>query len=347
MTKEDILNVNKEYEKLVPPVKREMLFDESEDYNSFRNYIINQPQEAYSKKKLPFNEVVLLSYSYYKKNEVIDNARANGKRVFFIKQSIKGMADFCDAAGYYSYSTKKFVLLPFSFIVSKSRDLFTKVDTRADTPDGVNLYTLSVKVFDSPEDAASYVLGQRAGYNEWVDVKGNGLDVYYKRFAELASQQLVRQECKEMQNKPLKDLPSETTKTNDMYNELSTIIHSKNITQSVKHNTLPLFHIQIDDGNDTIHTAYGIYDAVTGSFILKAGSYMLEKVSSLYKYTADEMKRRIFIKKYCTKESVFFRIERDCNFMTPGQAASCVLGRVVDGWNEWKDETGKSLREFC
>lgn len=342
MHKEEKLNINEEFEKLVPSVKREMLFDESENYESLRNYIINQPREVYSKKKLPFSEVVLLSYPYYKKYEVIDLVKAKGKRIFFIKQSIKGKPDFCDAAGYYDYTTKKFVLLSYSYIVNKLRDLFKKNDTKTVALDGVNLYTISIKVFDSPEEAASYVLGQRAGLNEWVDIKGKGLDTYYKRFAE---PEFARQESNEAQTVP-NYLPPKITTNKELYNDLYVINKSEDNNQLVNNDTSIFFYIQIDIGTGTMYKAFGYYDVRARSFILKAGSCLLEKVSSSYKYTADEMKRRMLIKKYCTKESGFFRINRDCNFMTPSQAASCVLGCVVDGWKEWKDKTGKSLGEF-
>ena len=55
MAKEEKLNINEEFDKLLPPTERKSLFDDDEDYNSFRLYIMQQPRGFYtnSKNKLP------------------------------------------------------------------------------------------------------------------------------------------------------------------------------------------------------------------------------------------------------------------------------------------------------
>ena len=62
------ININEEYETLVPPSERKSLFDDSEDYVIFRQYIIEQPRTVFLNMKLPFSEVKLLSIVEYKKH---------------------------------------------------------------------------------------------------------------------------------------------------------------------------------------------------------------------------------------------------------------------------------------
>ena len=68
MAKEEKLNINEEFDKLLPPTERKSLFDDDEDYNSFRLYIMQQPRGFYtnSKNKLPFSDIKLSSYLEYK-----------------------------------------------------------------------------------------------------------------------------------------------------------------------------------------------------------------------------------------------------------------------------------------
>lgn len=183
------LNINEEYEKLVPPTKRESIFEESEDYESFRQYIIEQPRAVFFKKSLPFSEVKVTSYVEYKKQDAIDKEK--GKHIFYLKQSRKGRTDFCDAAGYYIKQTRGFVVLPFSHIINEAHGFVPKGYCRKGKLDGANLYILTSLVFNSPEDAASFVLGQSAGMDEWIDARGKGLLAYYKELAEPKSQLIL------------------------------------------------------------------------------------------------------------------------------------------------------------
>lgn len=57
------IDINKEYEKLVPPTERKSLFDESEDYEGLRKYIMAQPVTILHKPKLPFSDVKILDSS--------------------------------------------------------------------------------------------------------------------------------------------------------------------------------------------------------------------------------------------------------------------------------------------
>ena len=180
MPEDNKLNINAEYEKLIPPTQRESLFEDSEDYESLRQYIIDQPRIHFSKNKYPFSGIQLTSYVDYRKQDIIDQERENNKHIFYLKQSQKGRSDFCDAAGYYVKETRGFVLLPYSHIINKAQPSAPKGYGRKGALDGVNLYTLSLISFWSPEVAASYVLGQSAGLDEWIDSKGKGLLAYYK-----------------------------------------------------------------------------------------------------------------------------------------------------------------------
>lgn len=105
------ININEEYEKMVPPTVHKSLFDESEDYESFRKYIMAQPVTIMHKPKLPFRDIDLLEYIPYRFDEALTKATEEHKHLFFIRQSEKGRPEYCNAAGYYSKTLKKFVLL--------------------------------------------------------------------------------------------------------------------------------------------------------------------------------------------------------------------------------------------
>ena len=175
-------DINIEYEKIVPPKVRKFLFDDSEDYESLRSYIMSQPYNPLHKKHLPFKDVELLDYVCYRWILEVDSETEQRKHLFFIRQSELGNEEYCNAAGYYNKQTGDFVVLPYSYIVKIAcGDVpYRRFRTSNTKFNGMHRYMISRIVFNNPEDAASFVLGQKTGLNEWVDRRGKGLLEYYK-----------------------------------------------------------------------------------------------------------------------------------------------------------------------
>ncbi|MBO6125756.1 MAG: DUF4357 domain-containing protein [Bacteroidaceae bacterium] len=460
MTKEEIQNINDEYEKLVPPTKRESIFKESEDYESLRQYIICQPSIVYQKDKLPFSEVKVTSYVEYKKQDVIEKERPNW-HIFFLRQSKKGQPDYCDAAGYFIRKTKEFVLLPFSHIITIPLGVVPSGYSRKGELDGINLYIKSSITFRSPEEAASYVLGQSAGMGEWIDSRGKGLLVYYKELAEpkpqpnlslfdvgkdgqeqmaqtlaqpygkhivfirenglcdasgyhdpvtghfyilknskislhvaaefaetpvgKARERLISSNCKEVDGYFVvqKDSKCRNATAAASYTLGKAVTYVEwesadgkalkdfypdrfyrkktSLSESFSKNTASTITVQsatIEDVSEQIFfikktkvpgrecDAKGRYDKVTRNFVILAGSTWSFEVTKSYQYTASELVRRGEIKKSCKKTSNEIKQFRDVICDSPSQAASFVLGRVANGWEEWLNKDGHTLKSI-
>lgn len=179
-TKTPEINISEEFEKILPSTVRNNLFDDSEDYENLREYIIAQPYNPQRKKSPPFAGIELVDYVDFRREEVIEKATQKHKHLFFIRQSEKGEPKFCNAVGYYQRHSKGFWVLPYSYIVAKA---YRQVDFPAmenRNLDGENIYITKPILFNSPEEAATFVLGRRAKLDEWVDRKGNGLLYYYQ-----------------------------------------------------------------------------------------------------------------------------------------------------------------------
>jgi hypothetical protein len=466
MEKASKIDINEEYEKLVPPTSRKSIFEDSEDYDSLRQYIIDQPRVVYLKKILPFSEVKITSYVEYKKQDVIDKEKDNGKHIFYLKQSRKGRTDFCDAAGYYVKQTRGFVVLPFSHIINEAQGYVPKGYGRKGKLDGANLYIPNALIFHSPEDAASFVLGQRAGMDEWIDSRGKGLLVYYKELAEpkpqpktnlfdeeeiqvqqpqtpplpqekhvvfirengvcdasgyhdpatghfyilknskialrvddefaetpvgRARERLISSNCKAVagyyivqkdskcrtataaacyamgkdvtyieweteDGKALKDFyPDRFFRKKTLFEKLA-IFARKPAEPSpvappapatpVEDGAAHMFYIKKNSEHNRECDAKGYYDRVTKKFIIMSGSTWSLEVTKSYQYTASEIMRRNIIKKNCKLLFGAFKQFKDVLCDSPSQAASYVLGRSANGWEEWIDKDGLSLKDI-
>ena len=211
------LNINEEYEKLVPPTKRECLFDESEDYESFRDYIMSQPVNVLKNPKLPFQDVKVQDYLEFMRESFVNKETAARKHLFFIKQSQKGEPEYCFASGYYDKETKQFMVLPYSFIVNQAYENthFQSQRRTSKNKDGNNRFTTSLLAFNTPEEAASFVFGHKAGLDFWRDRKGKGLLDFYPTLASAAANVPV----KESSHSVLEDKGSHVLK--DYYPESS------------------------------------------------------------------------------------------------------------------------------
>ncbi len=448
---EDI-NINEAFEKILPPTPRKSLFDDSEDYTSLREYIIAQPYNSLHRFNLPFENVELIDYVDFRRNDAIDKATGEHKHLFFIRQSEKGKAEYCNAVGYYQKQTNNFVVMPYSNIVSQAYGQVSYPTHRLENKNmyGVNSYITNSLPFNSPEEAASFVLGQKASLDEWVDRKGKGLLDYYPdlrkkpkadtyntitpqpaKVQESVSERhiftiFVKGRCnasgyfdtekgyfyilkdslltlnaeREYKNSPSgiarnKMITATCTSINNFYKvnkdakcrsasaaacyvlgKDSSYIEWKDADGKGLNDIFPerffqkkasalpptnLFSEEKYGSNeDVIHFFYiqrvgesgreckasGYFEENTKTFILKEGSKWASEVTKGYQFTASELQRRKLIKKNCKIIAGSIIQSRDILCNSPSAAASFVLGRIANGWEEWTDRDGHSLKKL-
>ena len=310
--KAEDININEEYEKLVPTTERKSLFDDSEDYQSLREYIMAQPYNTLKKSKLPFAGIELLSYIDFRWQQAVDKATDERKHLFFIKQSEKGQAEFCNAAGYYEKKTKNFVVLPYSYIVSQAYGAFMPYSILRNgnrNMDGNNRYVTFPVILDDPEQAATFVLGQKAGLDEWVDRRGKGLLDYYP---ELTVKEVVSTE-NDLPFAPVSAPPVE------------------------KH----IFHITVKG----VCRASGYYDPIKGHFYILKDSFLALKADPEYEKSASGIARNRMLASVCTSNAHYYIVSKDTKCRSASAAASYVLGKN-SSYVEWEDEEGKGLHDF-
>ena len=309
--KAEEININEEYEKLVPPMERKSLFDDSEDYESLRQYIMAQPYNSLKKPKLPFADVVLLDYITFMFNEAVDNATSEHKHLFFIRQSIKGKEEFCDAAGYYLKYSKSFVVMPYSYIVAQAngRIPYPAQRTGKNNLNGINRFTTCSLTFTSPEQAATFVLGQKAGLDEWVDRRGKGLLDYYP---ELKVKEVVSPE----NDLPFAPAPAPAVE---------------------KH----IFQISVNG----VCSASGYYDPIKGHFYILKDSLLALKADPEYEKSASGIARNRMLASVCTSNANYYIVSKDTKCRSASAAASYVLGKD-SSYIEWEDKDGKALKDF-
>lgn len=447
---EDI-NINEEYEKFFPPTERKILFDDSGDYKSLREYIIAQPYNSLHKRHLPFTGVELIDYVDFRREDAIDKATKEHKHLFFIRQSEKGREEYCNAVGYYETRAKSFVLMPYSYIVAKA---YRRVPLNSPRDgsiiiDGINRYITHPMPFNSPEEAASFVLGHKAGIDEWVDRRGKGLLSYYHNLRDnpkpvnpdivepqqtkvevgdgethifnifvkgickasgyfdprkgffyisrnsllalntqhefdlsvlgIARKKMIAERCTRIDgfylvNKDTKCRSAsaaasyvlgkdssyvewEDTDGKGLFDFFPERFYSKkesalpmSLLPEVKYipegESVHIFIIQKFGETNRECNACGYFDESTKTFILKEGSKWASEVTKAYQFTASEFKRRNLIKKNCKVVAGTIIQSRDILCESPSAAASFVLGRAANGWEEWKDKEGNSLKSF-
>lgn len=101
------------------------------------------------------------------------------------------------------------------------------------------------------------------------------------------------------------------------------------------------YYISRDMGNRSCN-AKGMYDKINDKFIIMEGSILASEVTSSYRYTASDIKRKKFIQLNC-KDKYNNMLMRDAICNSPDDAACFVLGENANGWTEWKSKEGISL----
>lgn len=467
-----------EVEKIFGSPRRVDLFDEGDDYyNVIRPYILTQPAESYKKNDLPFVGVELMTYADYAKHTVIEEAKNQKHHIFYIKRSVKGSSDFCDAAGFYDKKKQVFIILRYSFIVGSNNfsfdDLALQMGRRKaimtrSRSEGNNRYLTEDILCLNPIVSASYVLGEKASIIEWVDDKGRSILSYYSDLAKMQSsseipaiveedkKKIVPEDKKITINSIVKGLLDFQLKkeaevaesrhvfyieekgvckasgyfepeTNYFYvlkdsfvalyvdkdfsysNSGNARLHfidkacarERNYYKVIKDakcrnasaaacyvlgrkatyiewidrngkglkDFFPLRFFQtkedLSQNNKVVemdfkqHLFYikkslgplrncdakGYYDPTTKNFLILAGSTLSYDVVSSYRYTAAEMTRRLFIKANCVKQKTCYLVKKDSLVDSPNKASDYVIGRSTNGWVEWKDKDGRTLKE--
>ena len=97
-----------DYEKVFgKPTKWSLFSEDEEDYEAFRQTIIDSPHYVYDKNKLPFTGVKVYGYDLYLLKLYSDKKKAEGKKLFYIKDETPGLAKVL-AFGYFDYRKESF-----------------------------------------------------------------------------------------------------------------------------------------------------------------------------------------------------------------------------------------------
>jgi hypothetical protein len=322
---EYIAKLDFEYEELFPVEPRKCLFDEEEDYASLLNYIKAQPHMTFRMDKLPFSSIDLPSFVEIFRDEELEKGKVEGRHLLFIKKSKKGEPDYCEAVGYYNKYKKLFFLLPYSRI---AKDAYCTCDSyfkKKCGTDEIGKYTKVLHSFDSPDVAASCVLGQGANANEWHDSEGRRFSKIYGNF--------------NAENKIASHVNAGSKQPSLFSFDTDKDLVLSNISEH-------LFFINKRFSSDRFCDAIGCYDEKTGGFVIKADSVLVSKVTPSFLYTASDIKRRRYIEGNCRRIIGSIEVIRDIVCDSPSQAAAFVVGRNADGWKEWVDKDGITLGEY-
>lgn len=234
----------------------------------------------------------------------------------------------CDAAGYYDPESALFYLLQGSKIalnvapgfalstLGKARERLLSCNCIVE--DGYYVVQKDSKC-RSAATAACYVMGRNVTYMEWISEDGKALKDYYpERFFRKKAEQ-EKQTTVETPKKPSKPV----------------------VIDAIR-----IFKIRAKSISGRELEASGHYDNVTNKFVLMSKSTWSQEVTKSYQYTASEMLRRNMAKTSCKLMFGTYIQFKDVLCESPDQAASFVLGRNANGLEEWKDEKGKSLKDY-
>ena len=87
------------------------------------------------------------------------------------------------------------------------------------------------------------------------------------------------------------------------------------------------------------------YEASEG-FVVRSGSQAVKpEVRSIHAYLSD-LRKALLAKSILEDDRKAYRLVQDYIFSSPSTAAGVLLGRASNGRTEWKDSTGKPLKEI-
>ena len=221
------------------------------------------------------------------------------------------------AMGYYEPSNGHFFILKDSLLSIYSDPEFNDTKLGKDRAEAVETHCILDKKYyrvtdeiecDSASIAASYVIGNNVQYFMWKDINGTAL----------------RNDNQE----------TEPVKT-------STKIISGNPPTS------HTFYLKRDISSGNYCNAHGTFDPKTNRFYIKAGSLLSLNISPSFSTSSTLLLRReVFLKTYCTKQSTTWLVNKDGACDSPSAAAAIVLGRSANGRTIWVDKNGHKLNEI-
>lgn len=202
---------SEDYEKVFgKPTKWSLFSEDEEAYEAFLQTIIDSPHYEYDKDKLPFAGVKVYGYDLYLLKLTIDQKKAEGKKLFYIKDETPGLAKVL-AFGYFNKNSQLFYLLANSLIrktdfqqkMKKDSSLYwpvyrlqakseiRKCDADAKDEQGRAMqlelfqpegYRMIEDVDCSASLAAAYALGQEADFTKWKGMDGKTLAQVYNYY---------------------------------------------------------------------------------------------------------------------------------------------------------------------
>lgn len=204
-----------DYEKVFgKPTKWSLFSEDEEAYEAFRQTIIDSPHYVYDKKKLPFSGVKVYGYDLYLLKLYSDKKKAEGKKLFYIKDETPGLAKVL-AFGYFDYRKETFYLMANSLIRKtefqekmkrhhalnlpvtnlKAQSEIRKCNIEAKDERGRALqlelfhpegYRLKQDVACPASVAAAYALGQEADFTRWKGMTGKTLAETYTFYQDIS-----------------------------------------------------------------------------------------------------------------------------------------------------------------
>lgn len=223
------------------------------------------------------------------------------------------------ASGYYDCTENAFYLMRGSFfncnlenlldktVLGEARDRFIKTYCR-----DIGVYYLVTKnVKLLPSIAASYIMGEKVDAGAWVTEHDKHLyDAYPEVYAN------PNKESSEVQ-----------------FGEEKAISDSE------------LFYLKMNVGMFRTCNAIGKYIMDTENMILLKGSVICLNVVESFKNTSGYAKRAKLISSSCVRQQKVYELIKDVVFQSPSSASTFVLGRLSNGWMDWKNKEGKTLKE--
>lgn len=360
---EDGWDVNVEYEKLFGAAKRVNLFDSEEEYYELRQFIADQPQETFVANYLPFEGVIISREERKQKRERIKKALfieethkvvqtppndskllISDKHFFFIKEE-----GVCNAKGYYNEELKYFFISKDS-LVSYDTDLIYLInDTEHARENFLNKICEEANGYykvvrdakcRSASAAACYVLGCVSDETSWKDSEGRTLSEVYPDVFSTRTHKKEDKPKKEQSSKKKQETPKKV--------ELSPKLEEpKNKKRVAPLGRPPQYYYIIRENiGKRSCNAKGTYDKVNNKFVIYSGSELAYEVTSSYRFTASDIKRKKFIQLNCANSKLEYKLKRDAICNTPDEAASFVLGENANGWVEWKSKDGIPLERY-
>ena len=375
---------SEDYEKVFgKPTKWSLFLEDEEAYEAFRQTIIDSPHYVYDKNKLPFTGVKIYGYDLYLLKLTIDQKKAEGKKLFYIKDETPGLAKVL-AFGYFNKNSQLFYLLANSLIrktdfqqkMKKDSSLYWPVyrlqakseirkcdaDTKDEQGRALQLELFQPEGYRMIEDvdcsaslAAAYALGQEADFTKWKGMDGKTLaetyPFYSGSYSELIDIKTTWSKLRSLKEKPTPIVEEKGTDKLSLFNKIITplIQHKeKAAAKIIAHKRKELTEIQcflIDEGQSEKYSARGCYYVKEETIKVFAGAMLSSDVSSTLRYSLADYQRRSFIKEHCSTKKSKYTLKEDYYFDSADTAALYVMGQIVEGLSVWMTIDGKSLEE--